>query len=285
MTEHATPSTRTAPPSPSASPSSSASASQAVAPETIEGWYALHQIFSIDRAALRNATTSNLDSIKREAAAGLSELTQPANGGWTAIAPLIGSLGDLMVMHLRPTLDELGDAQRRLASLQISDLLRPIYVFLSITEVGMYSLAAHGPADPKREQRLKAEKESAHVQKRLFPAIPADMPYISFYPMSKRRDDGQNWYTLPLEERAKMMHSHGLTGRRYAGRVLQIISGAVGFDAWEWGVTLFAKDPLEFKKLVTEMRFDEASAKYAEFGQFYVGRVATPEEWLSTLSG
>jgi hydrogen peroxide-dependent heme synthase len=281
MTEQAAPPPTTRSPS----TSTSASASEPQAPETIEGWYALHQIFSIDRAALRNTTASTLESIKREAAAGLTELAQPATGGWSAIAPLIGSLGDLMVMHLRPTLDELGDAQRRLASLQISDLLRPIYVFLSVTEVGMYSLAAHGPADPKREQRLKAEKESAHVQKRLFPAIPADMPYISFYPMSKRRDYEQNWYTLSLEERAKMMHSHGLTGRRYAGRVLQIISGAVGFDAWEWGVTLFAKDPLEFKKLVTEMRFDEASAKYAEFGQFYVGRVATPEAWLSTLVG
>jgi hydrogen peroxide-dependent heme synthase len=281
MTEQAAPPPTTRSPS----TSTSASTSEPQAPETIEGWYALHQIFSIDRAALRNTTASTLESIKREAAAGLTELAQPATGGWSAIAPLIGSLGDLMVMHLRPTLDELGDAQRRLASLQISDLLRPIYVFLSVTEVGMYSLAAHGPADPKREQRLKAEKESAHVQKRLFPAIPADMPYISFYPMSKRRDYEQNWYTLSLEERAKMMHSHGLTGRRYAGRVLQIISGAVGFDAWEWGVTLFAKDPLEFKKLVTEMRFDEASAKYAEFGQFYVGRVATPEAWLSTLVG
>jgi hydrogen peroxide-dependent heme synthase len=281
MTEQAAPPPTTRSPS----TSTSASTSEPQAPETIEGWYALHQIFSIDRAALRNTTASTLESIKRDAAAGLTELAQPATGGWSAIAPLIGSLGDLMVMHLRPTLDELGDAQRRLASLQISDLLRPIYVFLSVTEVGMYSLAAHGPADPKREQRLKAEKESAHVQKRLFPAIPADMPYISFYPMSKRRDYEQNWYTLSLEERAKMMHSHGLTGRRYAGRVLQIISGAVGFDAWEWGVTLFAKDPLEFKKLVTEMRFDEASAKYAEFGQFYVGRVATPEAWLSTLVG
>ena len=257
---------------------------QALAPETIEGWYALHQIFAVDRAALRAKTDADLETIKREAATALNELANPSSGGWTAFAPLVGSLGDLMVMHLRPTLDDLGEAQRCLASLHVSDLLRPIYVFLSVTEVGMYSLAAHGPADPKREQRLKAEKESAHVQKRLYPQIPADMPYISFYPMSKRREDGQNWYILPLEDRAKMMHSHGLTGRRYAGRVLQIISGAVGFDAWEWGVTLFAKDPLEFKKIVTEMRFDEASAKYAEFGQFYVGRIGTPEAWLETLS-
>jgi chlorite dismutase len=90
--------------------------------------------------------------------------------------------------------------------------------------------------------------------------------------MSKRRQAGQNWYTLSLEERSRLMQSHGMTGRRYAGRVQQVITGAIGLDAWEWGVTLFAKDPLDFKKLVTDMRFDEVSAKYAEFGEFFVGK-------------
>jgi chlorite dismutase len=99
------------------------------------------------------------------------------------------------------------------------------------------------------------------------------MPYVCFYPMSKRRDDGQNWYALDLDERSRLMYGHGLTGRRYAGRVQQIITGAIGLDAWEWGVTLFARDPLDFKKLVTDMRFDEVSAKYAEFGEFYVGKI------------
>jgi chlorite dismutase len=106
------------------------------------------------------------------------------------------------------------------------------------------------------------------------------MPYICFYPMTKRRDAGQNWYTLTLDERSRLMLAHGQTGRRYAGRVLQIITGAIGFDAWEWGVTLFAKDPIDFKKLVTDMRFDEVSAKYAEFGEFFVGRLTPPAELL-----
>ena len=99
------------------------------------------------------------------------------------------------------------------------------------------------------------------------------MPYVCFYPMSKRRDAGQNWYTLSLEERSRLMGAHGTTGRKYAGKVQQIITGAIGLDAWEWGVTLFAADPVQIKKLVTEMRFDEVSAKYAEFGDFYVGKV------------
>jgi chlorite dismutase len=99
------------------------------------------------------------------------------------------------------------------------------------------------------------------------------MPYVCFYPMSKRRGESQNWYALSLDERSKLMQAHGLTGRRYAGKVQQIITGAIGLDAWEWGVTLFSGDPLQFKKLVTDMRFDEVSAKYAEFGDFYVGKI------------
>jgi chlorite dismutase len=111
------------------------------------------------------------------------------------------------------------------------------------------------------------------------------MPYVSFYPMTKRRAVGQNWYAQPVEERSRMMVAHGITGRRYAGRVVQIVTGAIGLDAWEWGVTLFARDPLDFKKIVTEMRFDEASAHYAEFGEFYVGKRAEPGDWLATLAG
>src|SRR5215510_14746747 len=101
--------------------------------------------------------------------------------------------------------------------------------------------------------------------------------------MSKRRVPGQNWYTLPLTERSQLMYSHGKTGRRYAGRVVQIITGAIGLDAWEWGVTLFSGDPLEFKKLVTDMRFDEVSAKYAEFGEFFVGRIVEADDWVGLV--
>ena len=106
---------------------------------------------------------------------------------------------------------------------------------------------------------------------------------MSFYPTSKRRDAGQNWYALSLEERSALMHRHGAVGRRHAGRVRQVITGAIGFDAWEWGVTLFAADPLELKRVVTDMRYDEASAKYAEFGDFYVGRVVAPGDWAHSL--
>ena len=96
--------------------------------------------------------------------------------------------------------------------------------------------------------------------------------------MDKKRDGADNWYRLPIEERQRLMHDHGMVGRRFAGEVTQIISGSIGFDDWEWGVDLFADDPLVFKKLVYEMRFDEASASYAKFGRFYVGiRIAAGE--------
>ncbi len=134
-------------------------------------------------------------------------------------------------------------------------------------------------------ERAKVELESPHLRKRLYPVLPEQMPYVCFYPMDKRRAAEQNWYTQDLDERSRMMQEHGKTGRNYAGKVLQIVTGAIGLDAWEWGVTLFAADPLAFKKLVTDMRFDEVSAKYAEFGDFYVGKRVEPRVWLERLPG
>ena len=171
--------------------------------------------------------------------------------------------------------------------------------FLSVTEAGLYHITAQlareaaerggvvGDAEYAKAlaERVKTERESPHVRRRLYPEVPKEMPYVCFYPMSKRRETGQNWYFLSLEERSRLMHAHGTTGRRYAGKVMQVISGAIGLDAWEWGVTLFAKDPLEFKKIVTEMRFDEVSAKYAEFGPFYTGLQFSPEELGKFIAG
>jgi chlorite dismutase len=114
------------------------------------------------------------------------------------------------------------------------------------------------------------------VKERLSPRQPDDLPYVCFYPMDKRRNEGQNWYTLSLEERAALMRDHGATGRKFAGRISQVISGSIGFDDWEWAVTLFGRSPNDFKALVTEMRYDRVSAVYAEFGSFWVGyRVPT----------
>jgi chlorite dismutase len=268
---------------------------RAYPPETTEGWYALHQILAWDRPALRALPAEQLPSLRHYAAEVLGRLAAPREGeGWSAVVPLIGNRADVMLVHFRPTLDDIGAAQRELATVALFDVLKPVYSFLSVTEAGLYHASAQlaAAADARggavgdetyraeMTKRVDAERASAHVQRRIFPVQPPEMPYVCFYPMSKRRVPGQNWYALSLEERSRLMMAHGMTGRGYAGRVVQVVTGALGFDAWEWGVTLFASDPLTFKKIVTDMRFDEVSAEYAEFGDFYVGKRASPDDWL-----
>jgi chlorite dismutase len=111
---------------------------------------------------------------------------------------------------------------------------------------------------------------SHYLEHRLYPALP-DWPAICFYPMSKRRQGEDNWYTLDFEVRRNLMKGHAATGRRYSGRILQLITGSTGLDDAEWGVTLLARDTADIKAIVYEMRFDPASARYGEFGDFYIG--------------
>jgi chlorite dismutase len=254
-------------------------------PETLEGWFALHQIFRFKNQRVDVPRLAKL----------VSGAETGATTGWSCFVRLIGSNSDLMAIHFRDSLDAIGVAQEELARTQLAGKLEPTYMFLSVTEAGLYHITAElaratqsrggkfGDEEYVRalDERRRAERESAHVRRRLYPELPADMPYVSFYPMSKRRDAGQNWYTLTLDDRSRLMQAHGITGRRYAGKVQQVITGAIGLDKWEWGVTLFGRDPLEFKKLVTEMRFDEVTAKYAEFGDFYVGRIISAEATAS----
>ena len=273
-------------------------------PETLEGWYALHQIFRVNRQAL-DARPDVLARMGESAGAALSVVDaksgkgkkatkdSASRAGWSCFVRLIGSSSDLMVIHFRDSLEAIGAAQDALSRQEIMGVLQPTYTFLSVTEAGLYHITAElaraaaerggkiGDDEYTRAlaERSAAEGSSDHITKRLYPQLPREMPYVSFYPMSKRRDAVQNWYTLSLDDRSRLMHAHGLTGRKYAGRVQQVITGAIGFDAWEWGVTLFAADPIEFKKLVTDMRFDEVSAKYAEFGAFYVGKLVEPADW------
>ena len=250
------------------------SAPAALPPETLEGWYVLHQLF--------RGRAPDGDLLRAVAAARVAD-----GEGWSAAARVVGSRADWMVMHFRATLGAVGEAQRAFAETDVASGLELVYSFLSVTEAGLYHLTAELARDAvarggavgddayvaELAVRAGAERESAHVRRRLYPTVPEGMGWACFYPMSKKRDVGANWYSLSLDERSRLMHAHGTTGRRYAGKIVQVISGAIGLDAWEWGVTLFAKDPLEFKKIVTEMRFDEVSAKYGEFGEFFVGQL------------
>lgn len=263
-----------------------------IAPATLEGWYALHQVFSTDWTSLRALMRQHRAEIAAEAQRLWEGLAAGADGGWSAAFRLVGGGGDWMFVHFRPTLEELAEVQLRLRDSALGELLRLEYDYLSVTEAGLYHATAEAAREgepgsevfrARIEEARAAELASAHVRTRLFPEVPEGMRYVSFYPMSKRRGEQANWYRLPVDERSRLMREHGMTGRTFAGRIFQVITGSVGLDDWEWGVTLFARDPLEFKRIVTEMRYDEASALYGEFGHFFTGIRFAPAEWPGLL--
>jgi hydrogen peroxide-dependent heme synthase len=251
------------------------------APLTLEGFAVLHQMFRVRRASWRALEPSERSRIVAEAARLFDELGRREDGE-TALFSALGHKSDLIVVHFRRSLDELNQAELALAALGLGDYLEQTTSYLSVIEIGLYEatvalyerLAKEGVAarSPEFQSAVVAElaQQRSKIASRLYPRIP-QRRYLCFYPMDKKRDGADNWYRLPIAERRRLMHEHGLVGRRYAGEVTQIISGSIGFDDWEWGVDLFADDPLVFKKLVYEMRFDEASAAYAKFGTFHVG--------------
>ena len=157
--------------------------------------------------------------------------------------------------------------------LRIADYLIPTYSYVSVIELSNY-LAGKSDEDPY---------ENPHVRARLYPELPHS-EYICFYPMDKRRNETYNWYMLPIEDRKTLMYNHGMIGRKYAGKIKQFITGSVGFDDYEWGVTLFSNDVLQFKKIVYEMRFDETTARYGEFGSFYIGHILNIEDFKQFFS-
>ena len=250
----------------------------AEAPVTLEGWYVLHEMYALDRPRWGALAAGEQAAAVEEATALLERQAHPAEGH-SACWSLLTQKGDLGVMHWRPDLESLRREEVALAQTRLAAFLRPTYSYLSVVELGTYELASHAgaivqrrgqaPGTPEYEEAVRKEMERlAHP--RLFPDVPPRR-YVCFYPMSKRRGEEVNWFDLPASERADLMRGHGMIGRKYAGQVIQVISGSVGLDDWEWGVTLFADDPLVFKKLIYEMRFDPASSRYALFGAFYVG--------------
>jgi chlorite dismutase len=250
-------------------------------PLTTEGYSVLHQMMRLRWPAWRALPAAEKSAVAKEASDAFAAM-EKNSAGQSALFSLIGHKGDLMFIHFRESFAALNQAELQLANLRLSDYLEPTTSYLSIIELGLYDstlkiykeLTARGiqpHSDQwKAEIECKLDRHREAMHSRLFPQIPPNR-YVCFYPMDRRRGEDKNWYTLPLEERARQMSDHGLVGRRYAGEVKQIITGSIGFDDWEWGVDLFADDPLVFKKLIYEMRFDHVSAVYALFGQFYVG--------------
>ena len=263
----------------------------AVSPATVEGWYALHQLFSVNWAAVRSGAAPGAAALA-ELPSLLEAEVDSEEDGWSRAARGVGGGADLMLVHFRRDLESLARVQAGLNRSAIRGVLNPVYDFLSVTEAGLYHATAqvaaeHEPGSPGYRDalaaRVREEAATGHVQGRLYPRVPPGMRYMSFYPMSKRRAGDDNWYSLPIDVRSRLMRDHGLTGRGYAGRIFQVISGAVGLSEWEWGVTLFAHDPLDFKRIVTDMRFDEVSARYGEFGRFFTGILMDTDDWADLL--
>jgi hydrogen peroxide-dependent heme synthase len=247
-------------------------------PLTMEGSWVLHQMIRMDWAAWRGVPKEAADAMVTDFTALLNQM----GADKTAFFSLVGHKGDFMVIHFRKRFDELNDAEVALTKSSLGDYMDVVHSYVSVVEMGLYessvktyqALLERGlephtePWDKEIAETL--ERQRTAMATRLYPDIPPAR-YVCFYPMDRRRGEHKNWYMLPIQERQRQMHEHGMVGRRYAGEVRQIITGSTGFDDWEWGVTLFAEEPLVFKRLIYEMRFDEVSAMYAEFGDFFTG--------------
>jgi hydrogen peroxide-dependent heme synthase len=266
-------------------------ASSEVSLQPIEGWHCSHLYYRFDRAALKHLSDNELAEGRHAFSSALG-----AAGGdgpqRLQISVVSGHKGDFGLMVLDPDPLRIDAVHQRLVSGPLGPAIVPTYSFVSVTEVSEYV-----PSVEQYGERLVAEGEDATGQaykaklkayesrevmmrtQRLTPDLPP-WPNTCFYPMNKKRKVGENWFTLSFADRNKLMAEHGRTGMTFGGRVTQLITVGLGFDDWEWGVTLWARNPTFLKDIVYRMRFDEASARYAEFGPFYVSYVTTPEKVL-----
>lgn len=267
------------------------------APQTLEGYYVLHDAWHIDwprwralpAGARMAATESVVDALAEAAKAGVG-------AGDTGVYAVIGQRADLLFIHYRETVDGLKQAELALRALPIAEHLRPAGSYLSMIEASLYEATAVAqkkltdqglrPDQPAWAEAFEREMavQRKRLEGRLRPPL-SSARYVCFYPMSKRRGERDNWYALPLEERRALMRGHGRIGHRWHQEITQVVSGSIGLDDWEWAVDLHGDDPLAFKKLVTEMRFDPASSRFAEFGPFLLGRRLQPAELVAFLDG
>jgi peroxiredoxin len=241
------------------------------------GWGVTHLYFRV-----RQHQSHDLGQNGKELVAAL-ERFESVPDHQVLCSSVLGLKADIGVMALGPDLTRHAALARTLGALAA---LEPVYSFFSMTETSEYMeslddvrarLEAQGVTDVEERLAKAAERIAKLREDRLHPRLPRTA-LLAFYPMSKARDPGANWYKLPFEERRELMGGHGKIGRRYTGRVLQLVSGATGLDDYEWGVTLLADDLADVKEIVYEMRFDEVTASYGRFGPFWIGLTCSPAE-------
>ena len=259
-----------------------------------DGWHCLHLYYRVDQLAL----TSLSDAQRERGRAELIEVLTPGRpGSPTRFQSSIvsGHKADLGVIAFDPDPLVLDRLKQEIRNTTLGPALQLDYSFVSITEVSEYvpTLEQYGerlkhegndPASPAYAAKLKAyeDREVVMRKQRLFPEFP-DWPILCFYPMNKIRDPHANWYQQPYSRRMEMMTEHGRSGMMFAGKVTQVITASTGYDDYEWGVTLWGRAPEFIKEIVYKMRFDEASARYAEFGPFYISYIKTPQEIVDHL--
>jgi len=267
-------------------------------PLTLEGHFQLHQFFHFDWKSWRTLSASNRDNIAKQAVQVLQGLERatPEAAPQTGLFSQLGHKGDLVLIHFRDSLEALNQVELDLAQTEFSDFLEQRHSYVSVVELGLYestrkvyeaaSSKGFETNSPEWQAEVAAtlQRQATAMAPRLQPSIP-EAKYNCFYPMDRKRGEAINWYTVPFAERQRMMHEHGLIGRRYGDVVKQVISGSIGMDDWEWGVDLFANDPVVFKKLIYEMRFDQVSAVYALFGQFFISVRLPIENLANWLEG
>ncbi len=248
-----------------------------------EGWHVLHLFYHIDHSQWSLLT----DDEQRTAKVNLTELVQEIRATpdtQLLTLSVVSPKADIAFMLVTPNLHIANAFEKQLTLSLGPEILTPSYSYLSLTEPSEYTttreqytaetlIAEKGLTEgsDEFEKGLKEfDERMAHYRSyRVYPQLP-DWPIMCFYPMMKRRSGNDNWYSLTYEERRELMMGHAKIGRTYSGRILQLITGSTGLDEQEWGVTLFAKDTTEIKAIVYEMRFDPVSARYAEFGDFYI---------------
>ena len=259
------------------------------------GWHFLHLYYRVDRGALTHLSETARAEGRREIMAILDNARSSVTMQLQSFA-VPGHRADFGLMMAGPDLREIHDVQLAVQASALGPALVPTYSFYSITEISEYvpDATAYGKLLVEREQldpttRVYETKLKAYADRlvpmnkqRLTPEFP-DWPCLCFYPMSKLRDGDQNWYTLPFAERNELMSAHGKSGMKFAGKVMQVITASTGLDDWEWGVTLWAKNPMYLKDIVYTMRFDESSARYASFGDFYFGYLLSSDDLLTTI--
>ena len=252
-----------------------------VVPST--GWGVTHLFFRVHPSRSPDPVQAGkelVDALDAFAAAGPGQQAEHQ----VLCASVLGLKADLGVMAIGP---DLARHETLARALRAVSPLEPAYSFLSLTEVSEYMegeedvrarlAAAQGAPDVEDRVAKALERLAAQREDRLHPRLPR-RAVLAFYPMSKARDPGANWYRLPFDERRELMHGHGKVGRRYTGRVLQLVTGSTGLDDFEWGVTLLADDLSAIKEVVYDMRFDEVTASYGRFGPFLVGLTCEPAE-------